>query len=76
MREIIESARTVEQAIQAACEKLGVERDEANIEILQFPKKGFLGFVSAANMAKVRVTVGEEEVEVKAEAPKAAAAPV
>ena len=31
MREIIESARTVEQAIQAACEKLGVERDEANI---------------------------------------------
>lgn len=76
MREIIESARTVEQAIQAACEKLGVERDEANIEILQFPKKGFLGFVSAANMAKVRVTVGEEEVEVKAQAPKETAAPV
>ena len=53
MKEQIETGKTVEQAIEAACEKLGLSSDEVQYEVLEMPKKGFLGF--GASMAKVRV---------------------
>lgn len=67
MREVIESGRTVEQAIEAACEKLGVAREDTDFEIISLPKKGMLGMFGSS-YAKVRVFVpeSEEKVEVKA----------
>ncbi len=53
LREQIETGKTVEQAIEAACGKLGLSSDEVQYEVLELPKKGFLGF--GASMAKVRV---------------------
>ena len=53
IKEQIETGKTVEQAIQAACEKLGLSSDEVQYEVLEMPKKGFLGF--GASMARVRV---------------------
>lgn len=53
MKEQIETGKTVEQAISAACEKLGLSTDEVQYEVLEMPKKGFLGF--GASMARVRV---------------------
>ena len=70
MREVIETGRTVEFAIESGCAKLGVSREEADFEILSLPKKGLLG-VFGSSLAKVRVFVpGEEELEKKPEEAK------
>ena len=53
VKEQIETGKTVEQAIEAACEKLGLSQDEVQVEVLEVAKKGFLGFGAAP--AKVRV---------------------
>lgn len=75
MREVIETGRTVESAIEAGCAKLGVSRENADFEILSLPKKGLLG-VFGSSVAKVRVFVpGEEQPEKKPEAVQPKAAP-
>ena len=68
MRSIEMSARTVEAAVEAACEALGVSRDDLNVtyEVLEFPTRKFFKTIPA----KVRVTVEEPEA-----APVQAAAP-
>ncbi len=66
MRTVEESAKTREQAIQKAMEKLGVEMYEVdNIEILDEGSSGFLGF--GARPARVRLTVNHlpDESEVQ-----------
>ena len=57
MRSIEMSARTVEAAVQTACEALGVSRDDLNVsyEVLEFPARKFFKTIPA----KVRVTVEE-----------------
>jgi len=55
IREQIETGKTVELAVEAACQKLEISVDEAQYEILELPKKGFLGF--GASPAKVRVYI-------------------
>ena len=57
MRSIEMSARTVEAAVEAACEALGVSRDDLNVsyEVLEFPARKFFKTIPA----KVRVTVEE-----------------
>ncbi len=77
MRSIEMSARTVEAAVEAACEALGVSRDDLNVsyEVLEFPARKFFKTIPA----KVRVTVEEPEAETvqpAAPAPEAPAAPV
>ena len=76
MRSIEMSARTVEAAVEAACEALGVSRDDLNVsyEVLEFPARKFFKTIPA----KVRVTVEEPAVpETPAPAPVAEpAAPV
>lgn len=59
MREIIKEARSVEEAIDLACQELGVERDVIEFEIISLPKRGFLGLKHFP--AKVRVCVEEPE---------------
>src|SRR5699024_10040950 len=70
MRSIEMSARTVEAAVEAACEALGVSRDDLNVsyEVLEFPARKFFKTIPA----KVRVTV---EGPAAPEAPDAPAAP-
>ena len=71
MRSIEMSARTVEAAVQTACEALGVSRDDLNVsyEVLEFPARKFFKTIPA----KVRVTV-EEPAPAPAPAPQPAQA--
>ena len=59
MREVIKEARGVEEALDLACQELGVERDAIDFEIITLPKRGFLGLRNTP--AKVRVFIEEPE---------------
>ncbi len=52
------SAKTVEEAKQAALVELGIREEEAEIEVLEEASKGFLGLIGGHD-AKVRVTSKE-----------------
>ena len=64
MRSIEMSAKTVEAAVQAACEALGVDRDDINVsyEVLEFPARKLFKTIPA----KVLVKVEEPEAETAA----------
>ena len=72
MREIEMTGKTVELAVQAACEALGVDRDDINVsyEVLDFPVKKLFKTIPA----RVKVTVDEPETAA-APAAKTPAAP-
>ena len=61
MREVERSAASVEEAIEGALGELGVSEQEAQVEIVQEPQKGLLGFGSQE--AIVRVSVREEDLD-------------
>ena len=50
------TGKTVEEAKQAALEALGVREEEAVIEVVEEPSKGFLGLIGGHD-AKVRATM-------------------
>src|SRR5207247_9433611 len=54
MREIERSGGSVQEAIEAALEELGVSEQEAHIEILQEPRGGFLGLNPQPAVVRVR----------------------
>ena len=56
--EEIATGNTVDEAIEAACAKLGVLRENVEIDVIEMPKKKFFGLKSIP--AKVKVTVNEE----------------
>ena len=68
-REIIETGKTVEDAIDSACAKLGLERESVEWEIIDLPKKGFLGLKNLP----ARVRVWKETLEEERPAPPAPA---
>ena len=79
MLKYIESTgRSEEAAIEAALQKLGMDRDDVSVEVLERAKTGFLGI--GASPAKVKVTYEapdeepQEEPAPVEEAPKAAPA--
>jgi spoIIIJ-associated protein len=55
MREVERSAASVEEAVEAALEELGVSEQEAQVEIVQDSQKGLLGFGSQEAIVRVRV---------------------
>jgi spoIIIJ-associated protein len=57
-REVERSAPSVEEAIEAALEELGVSEQEARVQIVQEPRQGLLGI--GAHEAVVRVSVRED----------------
>ena len=59
------TGKTVEDALSAALEKLGVAAENVEYEILEKPSKGFLGF--GAKPAKIQVKLKEIPAEVKPE---------
>ena len=76
MREIEMTAKTVEEAVEAACRALGVDRDDLGVsyEVLEFPTRRLFKTIPA----KVKVTVEEPEApaaEPAAPAPAEPAAP-
>lgn len=60
-REVIATGKTVDEALEKAYEQLGVSREEAQFEIIDLPKKGFLGL--GASPAKVRVYVEQSKAQ-------------
>ncbi len=59
--EIERSGASVEEAVEAALAELGVSEQEAEIEVLQEPRGGFLGLGSQQAVVRVRVRRGVEE---------------
>lgn len=64
IREEIGTGRTVEAAIANGAEKLGVDASRIEYEIIEAPKKGFLGFGEAPAKVKVFVEIGPEQTAV------------
>jgi len=56
MQEIEKTAKTISEAVEQALNELGITREEANIEVLEEPSKGFLGILGG-RPAKVKVSV-------------------
>ncbi len=67
-KSIVTSGKTIDLAIDAALQQLGLDRDSVSVQVLQQAKTGFLGF--GAQPAKVQVTY--EAPDEKPEAPKVA----
>jgi spoIIIJ-associated protein len=68
--EVERSAASVEEAIEAALEELGVSEQEAVVEIVQEPQRGLLGLGSRDAVVRVRVrgeAVDQVELEEQAE---------
>lgn len=55
MKYIIESAKTVEEAIEKALLELNLEREQVEVDILDEGSKGFLGLIGARD-AQVKLT--------------------
>lgn len=66
MREIVRSARTTEEAIEAALEELGLSKDEVEVEVLEEPNKGLFGFLGVKDATvKVKESANPEKRAVK-----------
>ena len=57
---VTKTAKTVEEAVELALQELGVEKDQATVEVVE-EDKGFLGL--GKKEATVRVTADVEEDE-------------
>ena len=66
MRSMEMSAKTVEAAVQAACEALGVDRDDINVsyEVLEFPTRKLFKTIPAKVLVKVEEPEAEKPAEV------------
>lgn len=50
------TGKTIEDALKAALEELGVEEDRVEVEVIDVPSKGFFGFIGT-RPAKIKVSV-------------------
>lgn len=70
IKECVHTGRNVEEAINAAIEKLGYPRADIQFEIIDLPKKGFLGFGSQPAKVRVYVEIDDPQPAAVVEAPK------
>src|SRR5690554_7225442 len=63
MKTIKQEAKTVEEAVRAALEKLGIERENADVKVVEEGSKGLLGFIGTKS-AVVEVTEKVDHVKV------------
>ncbi|HEX6237500.1 MAG TPA: RNA-binding cell elongation regulator Jag/EloR [Acidimicrobiales bacterium] len=65
MEWVVTTARTVEEARESALDELGVDEQEADVEVLEQPQKGLFGRlrVEAKVRARVRPTVPRPKVD-------------
>lgn len=73
MREIERSAASVEEAVEAALTELGLSEQEAQIEIVQEPRSGFLGLNSSPAIVRVRPLASALASRTEGNAPDAVA---
>ncbi|MCT4605885.1 MAG: protein jag [Marinisporobacter sp.] len=66
MRFTEKTGKTVEEAVKSALEELKVARDRVDVEVIEAPSKGFLGFIGT-KLAKIRVTVIDHPEETAVE---------
>lgn len=64
-KEIIVEGKTVEAAVSAGCEELGVPAGSVTYEVLEEAKKGFLGMGSTPAKVRVTYTVKPEDAAVE-----------
>ncbi len=65
-REVEKSGKTVEEAIEAALEELGLSRSEVEVEVLEESNKGLFGFLGAKDArVKVKECINPEQKAVK-----------
>ena len=64
------SGRTAEDAVAAALEELGLERDDVSVEIVERAKSGFLGIGASPTVIRVSYEAPDEPEEKPVEAPK------
>ena len=57
------TAKTVEEAVETALKELQVDRDQIEVEVLEEGSKGLFGILGS-RMARVRVTVKEDPMEI------------
>ena len=69
-KKIIATGKTIDLAVEAALNQLGLTRDDISYEVLALPKAGFLGFGKAD--AKIQVTYEVPDPVVVPEKPKSA----
>lgn len=69
MKWIEKTAKTVDEAVDLALEELNITKDNAKIEIIEQPSKGFLGLIGS-KMARVKVAVEDVEEKEKEKAYK------
>lgn len=62
MEKIEKTAATVEEALDAALEELGVSEQEADVDIVQEPKGGLLGLGSKEAVVRVSLKKAAEEI--------------
>jgi len=61
VEQVEKSAATLEEALEAALEELGISEQEAEVEIAQEPRGGFLGLGSQEAVVRVRLRRGGGE---------------
>lgn len=65
MKKVVEVyGKTVESAIADAAVQLGVDREHLSYEILEEPKRGFLGFGEVPAKVRISYDTGDEDVAV------------
>ena len=62
-KSVVKTGKTVDEAINAALEELGVSKEEATIEVLSEDKGGFLGIGNKEAEVKVTVNSGDDAEE-------------
>ena len=65
MKKVVEVyGKTVESAIADAAVQLGVDREQLSYEILEEPKRGFLGFGEVPAKVRISYDTGDEDVAI------------
>ena len=65
---IVSTGKTIELAIEAALQKLKLDRDSVSVEVLKNARSGFLGIGSTPAKVKVTYEVPDEKPEAPAPA--------